>query len=182
MEASAYYESLLRQGYSPEQATQYTLQYYPDFEPSLPEMNPPAIPAQMPLPSPLPEMTFVPQADLPPPSIGGGLPVPQAAEQSDFPKKKVISIALAGILVIAGVAGIMYAFGVFSEGDADFVGQWVDDSGHVMSFNSNGTVVSYSWSQEDPYLYWPFDSSWTKSGDEVTTCLLYTSPSPRDRG
>ena len=173
MEANAYYESLISQGYSAEQAKQYTLQYYPDFEPSLPDMNPiqipPAIPTPIPLPSPLPGMPFVPQADLPPPSIGGGLPVPQAVEQSNFPKKKVISIALAGILVIAGAVGIMYAFGVFSEGDADFVGQWVDNSGHVMSFNSNGTVVSYSWSQEDPYLYWPFESSWTKSGDEVTT-------------
>ncbi|MEC7272962.1 MAG: hypothetical protein VXV85_04900 [Candidatus Thermoplasmatota archaeon] len=157
MEASAYYESLLRQGYSPEQAKQYALQYYPDFEPSLPEMNPiqnpPAIPTPMPLPSPLPGMPLV----------------PQAMEQSDSQKKKVISIALAGILVIAGAVGIMYAFGVFSEGDADFVGQWVDDSGQIMSFDSNGTVVSYSWSQEDPYLYWPFNSSWTKSGDEVTT-------------
>ena len=85
-------------------------------------------------------MPFVPQADLPPPSLGGGLPVPQAVEQSDFPKKKVISIALAGILVIAGAVGIMYAFGVFGEGDADFVGQWVDNSGQVMSFDSNGTV------------------------------------------
>ena len=173
MEANAYYESLITQGYSAEQAKQYTLQYYPDFEPSLPDMNPiqipPAIPTPIPLPSPLPGMPFVPQADLPPPSIGGGLPVPQAVEQSNFPKKKVISIALAGILVIAGAVGIMYAFGVFSEGDADFVGQWVDNSGYVMSFDSNGTVVSYSWSQEDPYLYWPFESSWTKSGDEVTT-------------
>ena len=155
MEASAYYESLLRQGYSPEQAKQYTVQYYPDFEPSIPDpiQIPPAIPTPTPLPSPHPGMPFVPQADLPPPSLGGGLPMPQAVEQSDSQKKKVISIALAGILVIAGAVGIMYAFGVFSEGDADFVGQWVDNSGHVMSFDSNGTVVSYSWSQEDPYLY-----------------------------
>ncbi|MBT93783.1 MAG: hypothetical protein CMA60_03045 [Euryarchaeota archaeon] len=173
MEASAYYQSLITQGYSAEQAKQYTLQYYPDFEPSVPDPNPiqtpPAIPTPTPLPSPLPGMPFVPQADLPPPSLGGGLPVPQAVEQSDSQKKKVISIALAGILVIAGAVGIMYAFGVFGEGDADFVGQWVDNSGQVMSFDSNGTVVSYSWSQEDPYLYWPFESSWTKSGDEVTT-------------
>ena len=173
MEASAYYQSLISQGYSAEQAKQYTIQYYPDFEPSIPDPNPiqipPAIPTPTPLPSPLPGMPFVPQADLPPPSLGGGLPVPQAVEQSDFPKKKVISIALASILVIAGAVGIMYAFGVFGEGDADFVGQWVDNSGQVMSFDSNGTVVSYSWSQEDPYLYWPFESSWTKSGDEVTT-------------
>ena len=173
MEASAYYQSLISQGYSAEQAKQYTIQYYPDFEPSIPDPNPiqipPAIPTPTPLPSPLPGMPFVPQADLPPPSLGGGLPVSQAVEQSDFPKKKVISIALASILVIAGAVGIMYAFGVFGEGDADFVGQWVDNSGQVMSFDSNGTVVSYSWSQEDPYLYWPFESSWTKSGDEVTT-------------
>ena len=114
-------------------------------------------------------MPFVPQANLPPPFLGGALPVPQAVEQNNSQKKKLISIALAGILVIAGSVGIMYAFGVFGEGDADFVGQWVDNGGHVTSFASNGTVVSYSWSQEDPYLYWPFESSWTKSGDEVTT-------------
>lgn len=173
MEANAYYESLIGQGYSAEQANQYTLQYYPEFKPPLsvpnPVQIPPAIPAPTPLPSPLPGMPFVPQANLPPPSLGGALPVPQAVEQNNSQKKKLISIALAGILVIAGSVGIMYAFGVFGEGDADFVGQWVDNGGHVTSFASNGTVVSYSWSQEDPYLYWPFESSWTKSGDEVTT-------------
>ena len=173
MEAIAYYESLIGQGYSAEQANQYTLQYYPEFKPPLsvpnPVQIPPAIPAATPLPSPLPGMPFVPQANLPPPSLGGALPVPQAVEQNNSQKKKLISIALAGILVIAGSVGIMYAFGVFGEGDADFVGQWVDNGGHVTSFASNGTVVSYSWSQEDPYLYWPFESSWTKSGDEVTT-------------
>lgn len=173
MEAIAYYESLIGQGYSAEQANQYTLQYYPEFKQPLsvpnPVQIPPAIPAPTPLPSPLPGMPFVPQANLPPPSLGGALPVPQAVEQNNSQKKKLISIALAGILVIAGSVGIMYAFGVFGEGDADFVGQWVDNGGHVTSFASNGTVVSYSWSQEDPYLYWPFESSWTKSGDEVTT-------------
>ena len=173
MEANAYYESLIGQGYSAEKANQYTLQYYPEFKPPLsvpnPVQIPPAIPAPTPLPSPLPGMPFVPQANLPPPSLGGALPVPQAVEQNNSQKKKLISIALAGILVIAGSVGIMYAFGVFGEGDADFVGQWVDNGGHVTSFASNGTVVSYSWSQEDPYLYWPFESSWTKSGDEVTT-------------
>jgi len=75
---------------------------------------------------------------------------------------------LAGVLVIAGAVGIMYAFGVFGEGDADFVGQWVDETGQVMSFNSNGTIVSSSWWQDDPYQYWPFNTTWTKSGDEVT--------------
>mgnify|MGYP005711653079 CR=1 FL=1 len=129
MEANAYYESLIGQGYSAEKANQYTLQYYPEFKPPLsvpnPVQIPPAIPAPTPLPSPLPGMPFVPQANLPPPSLGGALPVPQAVEQNNSQKKKLISIALAGILVIAGSVGIMYAFGVFGEGDADFVGQWV---------------------------------------------------------
>ena len=80
-----------------------------------PLQNPASIPTPMPLPSPLSGMPFVPQMVPATTFHGGGLPVPQAAEQSDFPKKKVISIAIAGILVIAGVAGIMYAFGVFSE-------------------------------------------------------------------
>ena len=92
MEASAYYESLLRQGYSPEQATQYTLQYYPDFEPSLPEMNPlqnpAAIPTPMPLPSPLPGMPFVPQADLPQPSIGEDFLYLKRLNKAIFRKRK----------------------------------------------------------------------------------------------
>ena len=63
MEASAYYESLLRQGYSPEQAKQYTAQYYPDFEPSIPDpiQIPPAIPTPTPLPSPHPGMLSCPK-------------------------------------------------------------------------------------------------------------------------
>ena len=63
----------------------------------------------------------------------------------------------------------MYTLDVFEEGDEDLVGKWVSDSGQIMSFNNNGTVVSYSWWQEDPYQYWPFESTWTKSGDEITT-------------
>ena len=173
MEASAYYDSLISQGYSAEQAKQYTVQYYPDFEPPLPEMTPIQIPPSTPEPIPLPTpnigMPLLPQGDLPPPLLGGVAPAPQTLESNNSRKKKVISIALASVLVIAGAIGVMYALDVFGEGDEDFVGKWVSNDGQIMSFNNNGTVVSYSWSQEDPYQYWPFESTWTKSGDEVTT-------------
>ena len=92
MEASAYYQSLISQGYSAEQAKQYTLQYYPDFEPSIPDPNPiqipPAIPTPTPLPSPLPGMPFVPQADLPPPSLGGDFLYPKRLNKAIFRKRK----------------------------------------------------------------------------------------------
>jgi hypothetical protein len=170
MEAQTYYESLISQGYSAEQAKQYTAQHYPDFELTAPAPNPAQPLPEIPVPMPLPGMSPLPQADLPPPFIGGALPKPESFESDGMGKKKTISIALASILVIASAVGIMYAFGVFGEGDADFAGQWVNDNGQVLSFNENGTIVSSSsWSQENPYQYWQYETSWKKSGDEVTT-------------
>ena len=54
MEASAYFDSLISQGYSSEQAKKYTLQYYPDFETTQPETNPIHISESTPPPIPLP--------------------------------------------------------------------------------------------------------------------------------
>ena len=173
MEASAYFDSLISQGYSSEQAKKYTLQYYPDFETTQPETNPIHIsestPPPIPLPTPNLGMPLLPLGDLSPPLHGGVVSAPETLVPNNSQKKKVISIALAGVLVIAGAFGILYALDVFEEGDEDLVGKWVSDSGQIMSFNNNGTVVSYSWWQEDPYQYWPFESTWTKSGDEITT-------------
>lgn len=166
MQAEEYYQSLIGQGYTTEQAKEYTLQYYPEFNPTVPAVAPPL--PEIPVPMPLPGISPLPLGDLPPPFVGGALPKPESAGTGGMEKKKIIAVALAGVLVIAGAVGIMYAFGVFGEGDADFVGQWVDETGHVMSFNSNGTIVSSSWWQDDPYQYWPFNTTWTKSGDEVT--------------
>ena len=96
---------------------------------------------------------------------------------------KIISIALAGILVIAGTVGIMYAFGVFGEGDADFVGEWVDAQGDIVAYNGNETFITYPWWDDDPYQgspFWPFETTWEKSGDEITTTYERTVPTEFD--
>ena len=172
MQAQEYYQSLISQGYTAEQAKQYTVQYYPDFEPVVPTPNVTQPLPEIPIPMPLPGISPLPQGDLPPPFVGGALPKPESVETSGMEKKKIISIALAGILVVAGTVGIMYAFGVFGKGDADFVGEWVDEQGYIMAYNENETIVSYPWWDDDPYAgypSWPFETTWEKSGDQITT-------------
>ncbi|MAK41613.1 MAG: hypothetical protein CL997_02860, partial [Euryarchaeota archaeon] len=39
-DAQSYYDGLLSQGYTPDQASQYTKQYYPDFQPMAPQVSP----------------------------------------------------------------------------------------------------------------------------------------------
>ena len=39
-DAQSYYDGLLSQGYTPDQASQYTKQYYPDFQPTAPQVAP----------------------------------------------------------------------------------------------------------------------------------------------
>ena len=183
MEAQTYYESLISQGYSAEQAKQYTAQHYPDFELTAPAPNPAQPLPEIPVPMPLPGMSPLPQADLPPPFIGVASPKLESIESGGMGKKKIISIALAGILVIAGTVGIMYAFGVFGEGDADFVGEWVDAQGNIRAYNDNETFVSYLWWDDDPYAgypSWPFETTWEKSGDQITTTYERTVPTEFD--
>ena len=172
MQAQEYYQSLISQGYTAEQAKQYTVQYYPDFEPVVPTPNVTQPLPEIPIPMPLPGISPLPQGDLPPPFVGGALPKPESVETSGMEKKKFISIALAGILVVAGTIGIMYAFGVFGKGDADFVGEWVDAQGNIRAYNDNETFVSYLWWDDDPYSgypSWPFETTWEKSGDQITS-------------
>jgi len=61
MDAQGYYESLLAQGYTPEDSTKYTQEHYPDFgqasEPAAPE---PVAPAPMPMSGAQPMMMGVP--------------------------------------------------------------------------------------------------------------------------
>ena len=170
MQAQEYHQSLISQGYSAEQAKQYTVQHYPDFEPTMPTPNVAHHLPEIPVSMPLPGISPLPLGDLPPPFVGGALPKPKSVGIGGMEKKKIISIALAGILVLAGAVGIMYAFGVFEEGDGDFVGEWVDEDGTIVAYNGNGTINSYQWwMKDDPYgSYWPFETSWEKSGDVVT--------------
>ena len=105
MEASAYFDSLISQGYSSEQAKKYTLQYYPDFETTQPETNPIHIsestPPPIPLPTPNLGMPLLPPDDLSPPLHDGVVSAPETLVPNNSQKKKVISIALASVLAVS---------------------------------------------------------------------------------
>ena len=175
MQAQEYYRSLISQGYTAEQAKQYTVQHYPDFEPvmptpnaaqPLPEIPVPILLPEAPVPMPLPGISPLPLGDLPPPFVSGALPKPESVGAGGMDKKKIISIALAGILVVAGVVGIMYAFGVFDQGDADFVGEWVDSNGYVVDIKENGSMYQSYWTFKDEPRSKP-SAYWNKSADII---------------
>ena len=66
-DAQAYYDGLLTQNYSPEQALQHTQQYFPDFQPAAAAAAPPPAPepAREPASAPVPEPAV---ADVPGPA------------------------------------------------------------------------------------------------------------------
>ena len=69
MDAQGYYESLLAQGYTPEDSTKYTQEHYPDFgqasEPAAPEPVAPA-PVAIPAPAPMPAFSGMPMPNAQP--------------------------------------------------------------------------------------------------------------------
>ena len=91
MEASAYFDSLISQGYSSEQAKKYTLQYYPDFETTQPETNSIHIsestPPPIPLPTPNLGMPLLPPDDLSPPLHGGVISAPETLVPNNSQKE-----------------------------------------------------------------------------------------------
>ena len=160
MEAQPYYQSLLDQGYTTDQALQYTLQYYPDFVIATP--TPVQTPAQPAFPAP--------QFEMPLPSDGVEFSQPVSVETGAANRVKMISIALVALVIVGGgTVGVLYAVGVLGVKDANFVGEWVDEGGHITTFNDNGTIDQYPWWSGEPMESWPFTTSWEKSGDEVTT-------------
>ena len=84
MDAQQYYESLLAQGYTPEDSTKYTQEHYPDFgqesAPAAPEPAAPVpvTPAPMPMPAPgeMPAPAPMPMPGAQP--IMMGMPMPNA--------------------------------------------------------------------------------------------------------
>ena len=80
--AQEYYDSLMAQGYTPEQAIGFTQQHFPGFSPAA------AMPAPMPAPMPaapqpmVVPMAAAPQMDMPMGEpMGGMMPAPQMAMQ-----------------------------------------------------------------------------------------------------
>ena len=165
MESQTYYQSLLDQGYTAEQAQQYTAQHYPDF----------VVAAPSPAPAPVEPAFPDPQFNMPSPSHGVELSQPESIVSGTGNRVKMIAIASVALLIIGGgTVGILYAVGVLGAKNTTFVDtKWVDDEGYITIYHENGTLHQYDWYLDDRVgaegLWWSFTTSWEKSGDEVST-------------
>jgi len=101
MDANGYYESLLAQGYGPEEATKFTQQHYPQFgqDPTTPA--PVTMPAPASMPAPIVE---IPQSQV----ISGvtGMAVPQNAVIMQPPTTTTSK----GMRITSGIFGILMSF------------------------------------------------------------------------
>ena len=110
MDAQQYYESLLAQGYTPEDSTKYTQEHYPDFgqesAPAAPEPAAPVpvAPAPMPMPAPgeMPAPAPMPMPGAQPMMMG--MPMPNAQ-----PMAVEIKGPNSAWRIINGVSGILLA-------------------------------------------------------------------------
>ena len=165
MEAQTYYQSLLDQGYTADQAQQYTVQHYPDF----------VVAAPPPVPVPVEPAFPEPQFDMPPPSHGVQLSQPESVASGTGNRVKMIAIASVALLIIGGgTVGVLYAVGVLGAKDGTFADtKWIDGEGGITVYHENGTFHQYNWHLDDRVddegLWWSFTTSWEKSGDEVST-------------
>ena len=165
MDAQGYYQSLLDQGYTADQAQQYTVQHYPDF----------VVAAPPPVPVPVEPAFLEPQFDMPPPSHGVQLSQPESVASGTGNRVKMIAIVSVALLIIGGgTVGVLYAVGVLGAKDGNFADtKWIDGEGGITVFHENGTIHQYNWYLDDRVddegLWWSFTTSWEKSGDEVST-------------
>lgn len=140
MDAQEYYESLLAQGYTPEDSTKYTQEHYPDFgqasEPAAPEPvapTPVAIPApgEMPAPAPMPMPGAQPMMMGVPGVVIQQSMMPQATTTS---KGMRITNGIFGILMSLALIGYsLLVIGIWAElseaieGDIDTLDSVNDD-------------------------------------------------------
>ncbi|MBI31880.1 MAG: hypothetical protein CMB72_04775 [Euryarchaeota archaeon] len=109
-DAQTYYDGLISQGYTPEQAVTYTQQYYSDFQPTLVAPTEPVAPSAPAIETPQMATPMIPQPMATEPSGEGGIDIMAIAA--------VVCIALALIFSAVGQFN-----GSWLSSDADETGQ-----------------------------------------------------------
>ena len=97
MDGQGYYESLLAQGYVPEEAVKYTQQHYPDFGQAPVAPQPAVMPTPQPMVASVPQtMVAAPQT----PSLVGNLAQPGIVVNQSTNTSK-------GMRIVNGIFGIL---------------------------------------------------------------------------
>ena len=169
MDAQSYYDSLLTQGYSPEQAQQYTAQHYPGFSAT------PTAPLQdlmQPLAPPMQDMapTFAePNYGMPNPSQGMNHMDTAPGVGANRSMVKVLAIGMITLLIVGGVTvGALYAtdvLGADEKSESGLVGTWANLGDDTMTFKDDGTIGGFD--DEDNIAA----AKWSLSGDELTLTI-----------
>ena len=121
MEGQEYYQSLLSQGYSPEDATRFTQQHYPSFGQTPATPQPVAMPAPQPMaaPAPQPMIVAAPQTQMISGQVGTLVQPMATTNQSTNTSK--------GMRITNGIFGILMSFALI--GYSIFViGMWAEVS------------------------------------------------------
>lgn len=124
-DAQTYYDGLISQGYTLEQAVTYTQQYYSDFQPTPVAPTEPIAPVPIPA---VPEPISTPEAMVSPaPVQGGGIDIMAIAA--------VVCIALALVLSVVGQFN-----GSWLSSDADETGQSSSSGLRTVTLDCSGVV------------------------------------------
>ena len=152
MEGQEYYQSLLSQGYSPEDATRFTQQHYPSFGQTPATPQPVAMPAPQPMAAPAPQSMI---AAAPPPQMISGQvgalvqPIVVSSQSTNTSKGIRITNGIFGILMSLALIGYsVFMIGAiedlkqdleeifeeegYEEGDAD-LDAWIEDADSFIS-------------------------------------------------
>lgn len=170
MDAQTYYQSLIDQGYTAEQAQQFTAQHFPGFIAAAPAAVPMA-PA-----APVAPAFAEPEAQMPAPTQGADFVQTESDGSKNGNMVKTLSIVIVTLLiVVGGTVGALHTFGVLgSDEKSPLVGEWFNSDGNSIYWNEDGSIEWGDWGSDQRSSGYS-KAEWSTSGDELTYSLERTA-------
>ena len=119
MDGQAYYQSLVAQGYAPQEAIKYTQQHYPGFGQAPAAPQPAVMPAPQPMMASQPMVTGMPAQQMHPAQVGT-IVQPMATPSTNTSKGMRITNGIFGILMsLILIFYSLYVIGLWAEASED---------------------------------------------------------------
>ena len=141
MDGQAYYESLVAQGYAPQEAIKYTQQHYPGFGQAPAAPQPAVMPAPQPMMAAQPMVTGMPAQQMHPAQVGT-IVQPMAAPSTNTSKGMRITNGIFGMIMSLALIGYsLFVIGMWAEvsedieEDMELLGFFADVDDDVADFH-----------------------------------------------
>lgn len=141
MDGQAYYESLVAQGYAPQEAIKYTQQHYPGFGQAPAAPQPAVMPAPQPMMAPQPMVTGMPAQQMHPAQVGT-IVQPMATPSANTSKGMRITNGIFGMIMSLALIGYsLLVIGMWAEvsedieEDMELLGFFADVDDDVADFH-----------------------------------------------